>query len=127
MERYLMTHSLLASWLYAIRENPYETADAVDEGEKKLSSYDEFLMTLRREPTPINENIQKGIDFENLVTDIIEGRGDTKNRWYAAASEVAGSVKGGAAAIPGAQGNSRPGNDAPALWPLGRPQSRCVL
>ena len=24
MGRYLMTHSLLASWLYAMKENPYE-------------------------------------------------------------------------------------------------------
>lgn len=93
MERYLMTHSLLASWLYSIKENPYETAG--DESEKKLTSYDEFLMTLRREPTPVNENMQKGIDFEDLVTAITEGRGDTKNRWYTAASEVAEVVKGG--------------------------------
>ena len=24
MARYLMTHSLLSSWLYTMRENPYE-------------------------------------------------------------------------------------------------------
>ena len=26
MARYLMTHSLLSSWLYAMKENPYEDA-----------------------------------------------------------------------------------------------------
>ena len=93
MSRYLMTHSLLSSWLYAIKDNPYETAD--DEGEEKLSKYDEFLLTLKRVPTPINENIQKGIDLENLVTEIINGRGDPRHRWHESASEIAETIKGG--------------------------------
>ena len=95
MERYLMTHSLLASWLYTLRDNPYETADDENEGEERLSPYEEFLLTLRREPTPTNEAMQKGIEFEDLVTSITLGRGNEKNRWYAAAAEVAEIVKGG--------------------------------
>ena len=53
------------------------------------------MLTLRREPTPTNEAMQKGIDFENLVTAITEGRGDSKSKWYEAADEVAGVVKDG--------------------------------
>lgn len=93
MERYLMTHSLLASWLYAIRENPYETAES--EAKKELSSYDEFMLTLERKPTPTNEAMQKGIDFEVLVTNIIKGQGNKKISWYEAAEQVAGIVRGG--------------------------------
>jgi hypothetical protein len=84
-----MTHSLLSSWLYAIKENPYEDATS------ERDPYEEFLMTLRREQTPTTEAMQKGIDFENLVTDIVEGCGDIKNRWYGAAAEVAGTIRGG--------------------------------
>ena len=96
MEQYLMTHSLLSSWLWCIKDNPYEVADddSDDSSEKRLSAYDEFLLTLRREPTPTNEAMQKGIDFEDLVTAITEGRGDYKSKWYEAADEVAGIVKG---------------------------------
>lgn len=89
MDRYLMTHSLLSSWLYAIKENPYE--DAASERDPLA----EFMLTLRREPTPTNEAMQNGIDFENLVTDIVAGKGDPGHRWYAAASKIAAIVGGG--------------------------------
>ena len=49
----------------------------------------EFMLTLRREPTPTTEAMQNGIDFEDLVTSIINGRGDPNNQWYAAAEKVA--------------------------------------
>ena len=49
MARYLMTHSLLSSWLYAMKENPYEDAST------ERDPYAEFLQVLRREPTPTNE------------------------------------------------------------------------
>ena len=65
MDRYLMTHSLLSSWLYAIKENPFE--DAASERDPLA----EFMQTLRREPTPTNEAMQNGIDFEDLVTAIV--------------------------------------------------------
>lgn len=67
MERYLMTHSLLSSWLYAIQESPYEDATSTRD------SFAEFLQVLRREPTQTTEAMQNGIDFEDLVTDIING------------------------------------------------------
>ena len=62
MARYLMTHSLLSSWLYAMKENPYEDMTS------EKDSYTEFLTTLSRQPTPTSEAMQKGIDFEDLVT-----------------------------------------------------------
>ena len=71
MNRCLMTHSLLSSWLYAIKGNPYE--DATSERDPLA----EFMLTLRREPTPINEAIQNGNDFEDLVTAIVAGKGDS--------------------------------------------------
>lgn len=89
MARYLMTHSLLSSWLYAMKENPYEDATS------EKDSYAEFLSALRREPSVPNEAMQKGIDFENLVTDITHGCGDPSHRWYGAAAKVAGIVSGG--------------------------------
>ena len=55
----------------------------------------EFMLTLRREPTPTTEAMQNGIDFEDLVTSIINGRGDPNNQWYAAAEKVARRCAGG--------------------------------
>ncbi len=89
MGRYLMTHSLLASWLYTMRENPYE--DATSESDPM----GEFMMTLRREPTPTTEAMQNGIRFENLVTAIINGNADPSEQWYSAAEKVARRCAGG--------------------------------
>lgn len=91
MSRYLMTHSLLSSWLYALRDNPYEDATS------DKDSFAEFMMTLRREQTPTTEAMQRGIDFENLVTAIVNGEQTPPewDKWYNAASEVAEIVRGG--------------------------------
>ena len=89
MDRYLMTHSLLSSWMYVMQENPYEDMTT------EKDSYAEFLAALKREPIPTTEAMQKGIDFENLVTDITLGRGDQTHSWYEAASAVARTIKGG--------------------------------
>lgn len=89
MDRYLMTHSLLSSWLYAMKESPYEDMTS------ERDSYAEFLSTLNREPTQTTEAMQKGIDFEDMVTEITKCGGDTKNYWYEAASNVARIVGGG--------------------------------
>lgn len=89
MARYLMTHSLLSSWLYTMRENPYEDMTT------ERDPMEEFLMVLRREPTPTTEAMQKGILFEDMVTAITRGAGDPKDRWYGAASKVAAIVGGG--------------------------------
>ena len=89
MARYLMTHSLLYSWLYAMKENPYE--DATTES----SPFDDFLKVLNREPTVQTDAMIKGINFENLVTDIINSRADNSDKWYASASKIADVIKGG--------------------------------
>lgn len=81
-----MTHSLLFAWLYAMKVNPYED---------EKDSYAEFLSALKREPIPVSEAMQKGIDFENLVTGIARGGGDKTHCWYEAAYKVASIVKGG--------------------------------
>lgn len=101
MARYLMTHSLLSSWLYAIKDNPYEDATT------ERDTMKEFMTNLRREPTPTTEAMQKGIDFEHLVMNIVDGietirsSGDdapqpiSEHRWYSAAEKVAHRVRGG--------------------------------
>ncbi len=87
---YLLTHSLLSSWLYAMKSNPYEDLTS------ERDSYEEFLKSLRREPTETTEAMQKGIDFEDMVTDIVNGvEVDPDGMWYDAASKVARIVKGG--------------------------------
>lgn len=93
MARYLITHSLLSAWLYAMRSNPYEDATTSDR-----DSLAEFMQVLRREPTPTTEAMQMGIDFEDLVTAIAKGNGDGVKRnpeWYDAAKKVAEIVRGG--------------------------------
>ena len=114
MDRYMITHSLLSSWLYTMRDNPYETADSTDD------PMADFLRTLRREPTPTTEAMQKGIDFENLVTEIVTGRfrpewkssggidpntGEARGmmvypKWYDAAKKVANIIRGGLLQVP---------------------------
>lgn len=89
MARYLMTHSLMSSWLYAMKENPFE--DMTTERDPLA----EFVATLNKVPTPPNEAMANGIAFEDLVTAITQGRGDPKDRWYDAASKVARIVGGG--------------------------------
>ena len=86
---YIVTHSLLSAWLYAMRDNPYEDATT------ERDSYQEFLQTLRKEPGEQTEAMQNGIEFEDLVTDIVNGNADTGHKWYEAASNVARIVKGG--------------------------------
>lgn len=108
MERYLMTHSLLSSWLYAMKDSSYEDATT------ERDSYDEFMKTLRREPTETTKAMQNGIDFENLVTKIVNGESSqirstetqdgqqrlldakplTENQWYDAANQIANIIKG---------------------------------
>ena len=88
--QFLMTHSLLSAWVYALKENPFE--DATSESDK----YSEFLKTLNRERTETTDAMRKGIEFEDLVTDIALGGGDEKSPWFDAASKIAKVVKGGA-------------------------------
>lgn len=54
-QTYLMTHSLLSSWLYAMKDNPYSDAE---------DPWEDFLRTLRREPGKQSDAMTKGLDFE---------------------------------------------------------------
>lgn len=87
-DRFMITHSLLSAWLYAMKDNPY--ADA----ETEYDPFSELLTVLRREPTPQTEAMQNGIDFEDLVTAITAGGGDTDSKWFDAAQSVARIVSG---------------------------------
>lgn len=89
MARYLMTHSLLASWLYMMKENPFE--DATTERDPMA----EFMQVLRREPTQTTEAMMNGNLFEDLVLRIVNGCADPGEQWYSAAEKVACRVRGG--------------------------------
>lgn len=92
MARYLMTHSLLSAWQYAMSEDPY--ADATTE----KAPMEDFLKVLRREPRETTEAMQNGLDFEALVYRCARGVYETTNkddRWYDAACEIADVIRGG--------------------------------
>lgn len=88
---YLMTHSLLSAWLRSMQDNPF--ADATQEDTSK----EDFLRVLRREPTPTTEAMQNGIDFEDLVTELVRGEqpNPAKAAWMEPAQKVAGIIRGG--------------------------------
>lgn len=94
MDRWMVTHSLLSSWLYSMNDNPY--GDAETEPEDPLA---EFRRVLNREPTETSEAMQNGIDFENIVTDIVtldpipDAVGN--HMWFEAANKIAQTVRGG--------------------------------
>ncbi len=108
MSRYMVTHSLLSSWLYSMKGNPYE--DSTSERDAR----EEFLSTLRREPSETSPAMQKGMDFEDLITAIITGKPKAvyhkedwrtketieewyrtpEHPWYKAAAQIAGELNG---------------------------------
>ena len=109
MSQYLMTHSLLGAWLRMFRENPFEEGDDPE----KETALQEFMHTLRREKSTPSPAMQNGIDFEDLVTAILNGQpkanyhstskdgGQTlkvydlpEHPWFNAASKVADMVRG---------------------------------
>lgn len=106
---YLMTHSLLSSWLRSMKDNPWEEGDDPE----KETTLDEFMHVLRREKTPTSPAMQSGIDFEDLVTAILTGQEKAnyhvtsrdgsqtlkvyavaEHPWYEAACKVAGMIQG---------------------------------
>lgn len=92
MSRYMMTHSLLSSWLYSMKGNSYE--DSTTERNPR----EEFLAVLRREPTPTTEAMQNGIDFEDTVNALALHQPQTArnaDKWYDAAFKIAQYVEGG--------------------------------
>ena len=93
MSRYLITHSLLSSWMWAMKEDPYE--DAITE----RNAFEDFLCTLNRQPREETEAMRQGLDFEALVYRVSRGIFETTNkddRWYDAACEIADVIRGGA-------------------------------
>lgn len=109
MSQYLMTHSLLSSWLRMFKENPFEEGDDPE----KETALQEFMHTLRREKSTPSTAMQSGIDFEDLVTAILNGQPKAnyhstskdgtqtlkvydlpEHPWYNAASKVADMVRG---------------------------------
>jgi len=89
---YLMTQSLLSSWLYIYKA--YE-----DHSEQ---AYQSFLDVLNKMPTETTEAMQNGVNFENLVSDIITGKEVRREflSWKDAAGEVAKEIKGGQLQMP---------------------------
>ena len=105
MSQYLITHSLLNSWQYLYNAYDEEKAEQ------------DFLSTLNRMPIPPNEAMQNGLDFEELVQRICEGKPIGRHisvdvpkaadelqweydrpdwgKWIGAANKVAEIVKGG--------------------------------
>ena len=109
MSQYLMTHSLLGAWLRMFRENPFEEGDDPE----KETALQEFMHTLRREKSTPSPAMQNGIDFEDLVTAILNGQPKAnyhrtskdgsqtlkvydlpEHPWFNAASKVADMVRG---------------------------------
>lgn len=92
MARYLMTHSLLSAWQYAMSEDPY--ADATTEKDPM----EDFMKVLRREPREATEAMQNGLDFEALCYRLARGINETTNKddkWYDAACQIADVIRGG--------------------------------
>ena len=101
MERYLMTHSLLSAWLYAMRGNPREDTTT------ERDPMEDFMRTLRRVPTPPTDAMKAGIDFEHMVMNLCAGIPAMRFEggaepvviadcpWYDAAAKVADVVRGG--------------------------------
>jgi hypothetical protein len=81
MSRYLLTQSLLGSWLYI-----YNAFEGYED-----NAFDDFLLTLRREPKEQTEAMLAGIDFENLVNAAADGA-EAKT---SAVREIADIVRGG--------------------------------
>lgn len=82
MARYLLTHSLVNSWVYLM--DCYEAAYD--------NAYEDFIKTLNREPKEPTEAMMNGREFEDLVYQIADGRPHPKlenHKWYAGASELA--------------------------------------
>ena len=86
MPRYLITQSLLSSWLYI-----YNCAEGYEE-----EAYMDFLATLNRIPSEQNEAMKAGSDFEALVYQIADGKeADPKAKGIDGAEKVAPYVAGG--------------------------------
>ena len=81
-----ITKTLLDSWNYM-----FDCAEGFEQ-----EARDEFITTLKREPTPPNEAQQAGLDFEKLVMRIAQGEDVTRlEKGYNGAKQIADIVRGG--------------------------------
>lgn len=89
MSRYLITHSLLSSWLWAMKSDPYEDITT------ERNAFDDFLHVLNREPTEETEAMRNGLDFEDTVMSFVRGVPNLGGKWDDAAEKIASIVRGG--------------------------------
>ena len=83
MSRYLLTQSLLGSWLYI-----YNAFEGYED-----NAYADFCSTLRREQIMQTEAMLAGIDFENMVNAAVDGAEAKSNSVKAIADIVMGGQK----------------------------------
>ena len=80
MSKYLITQSLLSSWLWS-----YKMEDG----------YEDFLKTLRREPIQQTKAMLEGIRFENVLNAVLKGAEiEPNHEWYAPMSELYWTLRG---------------------------------
>lgn len=85
---YLITHSLLSSWKYAMADNPFEDATS------ERDAVEEFKATLRREPHPTTDAMQNGIDFETEIEALAKGTFEDEPK-FSITPRIAEIVRGG--------------------------------
>lgn len=83
MSRYLLTQSLLSSWLYI-----YNAFDSYED-----QAHDDFIATLNRVDKPPTEAMTAGIEFENLVNAAADGAEPKTNCVRVIADIVRGGQK----------------------------------
>jgi len=81
MSRYLLTQSLISSWLYI-----YKAYD-----DFKEQAYEDFVITLNRQPKEQTPAMLDGINFENMINAVVDGL-DSKNKNI---NEISSIVCGG--------------------------------
>lgn len=87
--RFLITQSLLGSWLY--QYNAYDIEQA----------HKDFLSTLNREQRKPTKAILDGIQFENMVTAYCEGAEPNKeHKWFHSIKECGDVLKGAQFQVP---------------------------
>lgn len=83
MARYLITQSLLSSWLYQFTAEDYEGAR------------EDFLRTLCREPGEQTEAMRNGIEFENNVYSVVHSQSRAPHpSWESGIQLVATELRG---------------------------------
>lgn len=88
-----ITKTLLDSWLYTFNAGE----------DQQEQAWEDFLSTLRRERKPPNEDMQKGLDFENQVWAAAKQYALGANyheEWKTGAERIAAIVRGGQWQIP---------------------------